>query len=78
MEEPLIEDCGSHLEAVLSAPGFAHANFVEVLAAARKRFGRKPMLVIGSDPGGVIGPRRPMTSASNCPPSCRFPELQLR
>jgi hypothetical protein len=54
MEQPHIEDCGSHIEVSLSARGFGQANVVDVLAGASKRFGTKPMLVICGDPGGVV------------------------
>jgi hypothetical protein len=58
MEEPLVEDRGSHLEVSLSAQGFGETSFVDVLAAAAKRFGAKPILVICDDPGHVIGTTR--------------------
>ena len=58
MEKPNIEDRGSHLEVSLSAQGFGQENFVDVLAAASKRFGRKPILVICADPGDAIGTGR--------------------
>ncbi len=58
MDQPHIEDRGSHLEVSLSPQGFGQTNFVDVLAAARKRFGRKPILVICSDPGDSIGTAR--------------------
>jgi hypothetical protein len=58
MEQPHIEDRGSHLEVSLSAQGFEQANFVDILAAARRRFGSKPILVICSDPGDAIGTAR--------------------
>jgi hypothetical protein len=58
MEQPRIEDRGSHLEVSLSPRGFGHASFVDVLAAASKRFGTKPLLVICGDPGDTIGSAR--------------------
>jgi len=58
MEQPRIEDHGSHLEASLTAQGFGHASFVDVLAAAARRFGRKPILVICDDPGDTIAAMR--------------------
>ena len=58
MEQPRIEDRGSHLEVSLSARGFGHADFVDVLAAASKRYGSKPILVICADPGDEIGATR--------------------
>ena len=58
MEQPRVEDRGSHLEISLSARGFGQANFVDILAAASKRFGPKPILVICTDPGDEIGTAR--------------------
>src|SRR5262245_12286781 len=58
MEPPHIEDRGSHLEVSLSARGFGQEDFVDVLAAANKRFGPKPILVICADPGETIGTGR--------------------
>jgi hypothetical protein len=58
MEEPRIEDRGSHLEVSLSAQGFGETSFVDVLAAAVKRFGAKPILVICDDPGHAIATTR--------------------
>jgi hypothetical protein len=58
MEQPRIEDRGSHLEVSLSARGFGQENFADVLAAAAKRFGPKPILVICDDPGDAIGSAR--------------------
>jgi hypothetical protein len=58
MEQPRIEDRGSHLEVSLSARGFGQENFADVLAAAAKRFGPKPILVICDDPGDAIGAAR--------------------
>jgi hypothetical protein len=58
MESPRIEDRGSHLEVSLSATGFGHASFVDVLAAASKLFGAKPILLICDDTADTIGPAR--------------------
>jgi len=58
MEDPLIEDRGSHVEVALSAKGFSETSFVDVLAAAGMRFGPKPILVICNDAGHAISTLR--------------------
>src|SRR3954466_12058271 len=54
MERTHIVDRGTHLEVSLSAEGFGKENFVDALAAARKTFGLKPILVVCTDPGDEI------------------------
>ena len=58
MESPRIEDRGSHLEVSLSASGFGHASFDDVLAAVSKLYGAKPILLICDDTSDVIGTGR--------------------
>lgn len=58
MESPRIEDRGSHLEVSLSASGFGHVGFVDVLAAVSKLYGAKPILLICDDTSDVIGSAR--------------------
>jgi hypothetical protein len=58
MEQPRIEDRGSHLEVSLSAEGFGEGSFVDFLAAAANRFGAKPILLICTDSAHAIGTTR--------------------
>jgi len=58
MDSPRIEDRGSHLEISLSASGFGHVSFVDVLAAASRLYGAKPILLICNDSSDIIGAGR--------------------
>lgn len=58
MENPFIEDRGSHLEVSLSAQGLGQEAYVDVLVAASKRFGPKPILVICECSSDAIGMAR--------------------
>jgi|SRR3954463_3633755 hypothetical protein len=58
MEQAHIDDRGTHLEVSLAAHGFGQPNFVDVLVAARERFGMKPILVVCTDPEDAIGTAR--------------------
>jgi hypothetical protein len=51
---PQVYDRGSHIEIALSARDLVQSSFVEILAAASKRFGPKPLLVICDDPTETI------------------------
>ena len=48
--EPSIADRGSHIEVRIGVPDLRGADFLDVLARASGRFGRKPMLVLCDDP----------------------------
>jgi hypothetical protein len=48
--EPVVADRGSHIEVEIGLPGLRGADFVDVLARATDRFGRKPILVLCGDP----------------------------
>ena len=58
MEQPQIEDHGSHLEISLSAEGFGEGSLVDFLVAAAQRFGPKPILIICTDPAYAIDTTR--------------------
>jgi hypothetical protein len=48
--EPAIADRGSHIEVRIGVPNLRAADFLDVLARATSRFGRKPILVLCDDP----------------------------
>ena len=48
------EDRGSHIEVSLDASEFAELSFVDMLVAATRRFGTKPILVICDDPTEAV------------------------
>ena len=48
--EPALADRGSHLEVLIGVPDLRGADFLDVLARATDRFGRKPILVLCDDP----------------------------
>jgi hypothetical protein len=48
--EAAIADRGTHIEVTTGLPGLRGADFVDVLARAAARFGRKPILVLCDDP----------------------------
>jgi hypothetical protein len=48
--EPAIGDRGSHIEVLIGVPNLRGADFLDVLARATGRFGRKPILVLCDDP----------------------------
>lgn len=48
--EPAIADRGSYIEVLIDLPGLCAADFLDVLARATDRFGRKPILVLCHDP----------------------------
>src|SRR5262249_33763123 len=58
MEQPYIEDRGSHLEISLSAESFGEGSVVDFLVVAAQRFGSKPILVICADPAYAIDTSR--------------------
>ena len=47
--EPVITDRGSHIEVLIGVPDLRGADFLDVLARASERFGRKPILVLCDD-----------------------------
>jgi len=48
--EPSISDRGTHIELAVGLSGLRGADFVDLLARATDRFGRKPLLVLCDDP----------------------------
>jgi hypothetical protein len=48
--EPSTSDRGSHIEVLTGLARLRGAEFLDVLARATERFGRKPILVICDDP----------------------------
>jgi hypothetical protein len=48
--EPAIADRGSHIEVLIGVHDLRGADFLDVLARASGRFGRKPILVFCDDP----------------------------
>jgi hypothetical protein len=48
--EPAITDRGSHIEVAIGLPSLRGPDFLDVLARATHRFGRKPILVLCDDP----------------------------
>ena len=52
-ESPRISDRGSHIEVILGVHHFRQYGFAEVLLAAGRKFGAKPILVICDDPAGL-------------------------
>ena len=48
--EPVITDRGSHIEVFIGVPDLRGEDFLDVLARASERFGRKPILVLCDDP----------------------------
>jgi hypothetical protein len=52
--EPAIADRGSYIEVTIGLPGLRGADFLDLLARASNRFGRKPILVLCDDPDGEM------------------------
>jgi hypothetical protein len=52
--EPTISDRGSHIEVAIGLPELRGADFLDLLARATGRFGRKPILVLCDDPHGEM------------------------
>jgi hypothetical protein len=50
--EPSLTDRGSHVEVTIGLPSLRGPDFLDVLARATDRFGRKPILVLCDDPQG--------------------------
>jgi hypothetical protein len=46
----MISDRGSYIEVAIALPGLRGGDFLDVLARATNRFGRKPLLVLCEDP----------------------------
>lgn len=51
---PDITDRGSHIEVELGLPSLCGTGFLDVLARASDRYGRKPLLVLCDDPAGQV------------------------
>lgn len=49
-----IADRGTYIEVTLGLPALRGADFLDVLARASDRFGRKPILVLCDDPHGEM------------------------
>jgi hypothetical protein len=52
--EPAIADRGAYIEIEIGLGGLRGADFLDVLARATDRFGRKPLLVLCDDPRGEM------------------------
>jgi hypothetical protein len=52
--EPTIVDRGAYIEIEIGLPQLCGADFLNILARATDRFGRKPLLLICDDPSGEM------------------------